>query len=77
MGELADQIRTNKGYFTDDTLRTINLFVRALAAAESPPAKRRAVDHNTPLGDTAHEIASGVPPGTPPRRPDRHDQHNS
>lgn len=34
MREIAATIRHKRSYFTDDTLRTINLFVRALAAAE-------------------------------------------
>jgi len=41
MREIAAAIRHKRSYFTDDTLRTINLFVRALAAAEeneAPPA---------------------------------------
>jgi hypothetical protein len=31
MKKIADKIRYEQSYFTDDTLRTINLFVRALA----------------------------------------------
>lgn len=34
MREIAATIRHKRSYFTDDTLRTINLFVRALAATE-------------------------------------------
>ena len=30
MREIADSIHGKRSYFTDDTLRTINLFVRAL-----------------------------------------------
>jgi hypothetical protein len=30
MRQIADSIRDRRSYFTDDTLRTINLFVRAL-----------------------------------------------
>jgi len=37
MREIAESIRTTRSYFTDDTLRTINLFVRALADAENDP----------------------------------------
>lgn len=44
MREIADAIQHQRSYFGDDTLRTINLFVRALAAAETiaqpAPAKR-------------------------------------
>jgi len=35
MREIAATIRHRRSYFTDDTLRTINLFVRALAAVEA------------------------------------------
>ncbi|WEK45198.1 MAG: hypothetical protein P0Y56_09120 [Candidatus Andeanibacterium colombiense] len=35
MREIAGTLRHRRSYFTDDTLRTINLFVRALAAVES------------------------------------------
>ena len=46
MREIAASIRHQRSYFTDDTLRTINLFVRALASAEaredmSPSSRRR------------------------------------
>lgn len=34
MSEIADTNRHQRSYFGDDTLRTINLFVRALAAAD-------------------------------------------
>lgn len=34
MHEIADAIRHQKSYFSDDTLRTINLFVRALKAKD-------------------------------------------
>lgn len=42
MCEIADGIRDKRSYFNDDTLRTINLFVRALAdeAAESGSVKK-------------------------------------
>jgi hypothetical protein len=37
MREIAQSIRDSRSYFTDDTLRTINLFARALVAAEMDP----------------------------------------
>ncbi|MEH3107746.1 MAG: hypothetical protein PGN09_10845 [Sphingomonas fennica] len=62
MREIADAIQHQRSYFGDDTLRTINLFVRALAAAETtaqpaPPKRRlRTVDlpgsHRVPGNDT-------------------------
>lgn len=44
MREVSASIRDKRSYFTDDTLRTINLFVRALerdapAPADAAPAK--------------------------------------
>lgn len=35
MHEIADEIRHQRSYFSDDTLRTINLFVRALKARDN------------------------------------------
>lgn len=40
MHEIADTIREQRSYFTDDTLRTINLFVRALAARDKQELAR-------------------------------------
>lgn len=40
MHEIADAIRHERSYFTDDTLRTINLFVRALAARDKNETRR-------------------------------------
>ncbi|WP_022721174.1 hypothetical protein [Rhodopseudomonas sp. B29] len=37
MRDIATSIQHSRGYFTDDTLRTINLFMRALVDAETPP----------------------------------------
>ena len=37
MREIAQSIRNTRSYFTDDTLRTINLFARALADADADP----------------------------------------
>jgi hypothetical protein len=40
MHEIADTIRDQRSYFTDDTLRTINLFVRALEARDKQEQAR-------------------------------------
>jgi len=40
MTEIAESIRHHRSYFTDDTLRTINLFVRALADADRDQAPK-------------------------------------
>lgn len=40
MTEIAESIRHQRSYFTDDTLRTINLFVRALADADRDQAPK-------------------------------------
>jgi hypothetical protein len=56
MREIAATIRHKRSYFTDDTLRTINLFVRALAAAEekeTPPAVVKRSRAPPTGGDTA------------------------
>lgn len=47
MREIADAIQHQRSYFGDDTLRTINLFVRALAAAEATqqPKRVRSTNH--------------------------------
>jgi hypothetical protein len=37
MRDIAKSIRNTRSYFTDDTLRTISLFTRALVAAEADP----------------------------------------
>lgn len=37
MRDIAESIRDTRSYFTDDTLRTINLFARALVDAETDP----------------------------------------
>jgi hypothetical protein len=37
MRDIAKSIRDTRSYFTDDTLRTINLFARALVDAEADP----------------------------------------
>jgi hypothetical protein len=37
MREIAQSIRNKRSYFTDDTLRTINLFARALSDVEADP----------------------------------------
>jgi hypothetical protein len=52
IGQIADRLRDKRSYFTDDTLRTINLFVRALAGAKSPPAE------TNPAGDAMDEIGA-------------------
>lgn len=48
MREIAATIRHKRSYFTDDTLRTINLFVRALAAAEEKEEPAAAVAPPSP-----------------------------
>ncbi|MEL6646491.1 MAG: hypothetical protein AAFQ05_02135 [Pseudomonadota bacterium] len=39
MAEIANSIRHQRAYFTDDTLRTINLFVRAMQGLQRDDAK--------------------------------------
>jgi len=45
MREIAASIRHRRSYFGDDTLRTINLFVLALAAAEAKEDKPKALQN--------------------------------
>lgn len=59
MREIAATIRHKRSYFTDDTLRTINLFVRALAAAEEKEEPAAAVE---PPASPAVSVEGGAAP---------------
>jgi hypothetical protein len=58
MREIAATIRHKRSYFTDDTLRTINLFVRALAAAEEKEEPAAAVGPPSPPSGSAQSGAA-------------------
>ena len=65
MEKIADKIRYEQSYFTDDTLRTINLFVRALADKRaknkqiSPPSGQLS-DGDRPESVGSHKGSSAM-----------------
>ncbi len=50
MAEIANSIRHQRAYFTDDTLRTINLFVRAMKGLQRDDAKPQPASANKESG---------------------------
>ena len=51
MAEIANSIRHQRAYFTDDTLRTINLFVRAMQGLRRDDAKPDSAPPKTVAGE--------------------------
>lgn len=50
MAEIANSIRHERAYFTDDTLRTINLFARAMKGLRRDDAEPQAIPADSKVG---------------------------